>query len=209
MRGLLWGRPVQRKVFRVEQMFAKPRAHAFAAQTAPSPHDAPDAAARELAALHETIARNRRELLALGGGKDQRLARAADELGAAVDGMEKATQKILKSTEAIDESAKTLAATLKTGYERGLAQDIQEQTMRIYETCNFQDLAGQHIAKAIAVLQAVEQHVGRMLALWDGAGAPPQAVPRKQTAGRALVSGPRLEGDGGHANQRDIDALFG
>ena len=31
------------------------------------------------------------------------MARAAGELGAAVDGMEKATQKILKSAEVIDE----------------------------------------------------------------------------------------------------------
>jgi chemotaxis protein CheZ len=211
-----WGAGVQRKIFRVEQMFGKPRAQAFAARDADKPQagqgDQGDQAglARELALIRETIGRNKRELLALqGSGKDQRLARAADELSAAVNGMEKATQKILKSTEAIDESAKTLTATLKTGYERGLARDIQDQTMRIYEACNFQDLAGQRIGKAIAALNAVEEHVARMIALWENLGHPPQPADANHSSGRHLVSGPKLDGDTGHANQRDIDKMFG
>jgi chemotaxis protein CheZ len=171
--------------------------------------DDPSGPARELAQLRETIARNRRELQSLQGpAAEPRTARAAFELGAAIDGMEKATQKILKSAETIDESARTLAATMKTGYERGLAQDIQDQTMRIYEACHFQDLAGQRIGKAIAALRAVEEHVARMTALWDGHAAQPTAA-----AGRAgdhrLINGPKLDGDSGHASQHDIDKMFG
>ena len=51
-----------------------------------------------------------------GSATEPRMTRAAYELGAAIDGMEKAAQKILKCSEAIDENARTLAATLKTGY---------------------------------------------------------------------------------------------
>ena len=91
------------------------------------------------------------------------MTRAAGELGAAIDGMEKATQKILKSTEVIDESARTLAAALKTDYERGLAQDIQDQVVQIYEACNFQDLAGQRIGKVIETLTMIEDTVAAML----------------------------------------------
>jgi hypothetical protein len=61
---------------------------------------------QELAQIQEAITRNKRELASLiGDGKERRMARAGDELRAAVDGMDYATQKILKSVEAIDESA--------------------------------------------------------------------------------------------------------
>jgi len=197
------GAGVQRKVFRVEQMFGKSRV----AQSPDRPRDEPSGLARELTDLRETIERNRHELNALQGhAGEPRMTRAAYELGAAVDGMEKATQKILKSTEMIDESAKTLAATMKTGFERGLAQDIQEQAMRIYETCHFQDLAGQRIGKAIAALNTIEKHVARMVALCDGEA--PQ-ISMTVRPSRSLINGPRLDGDTGHASQRDIDKMFG
>jgi len=197
------GTGVQRKVFRIEQTFADTRERAMPARTADKPQSD---VSRELAQMRETIIRNKRELMMLhGGANEPRMIRAAFELGAAIDGMEKATQTILKSTEAIDESAKTLAVTLKTGYERGLAQEIQEQAVRVYEACNFQDLAGQRIGKAIAALQSIEEHVTHMLARWDDvAAASPAAAPSAPT----LINGPKLDGDKGHASQRDIDAMF-
>ncbi|MGB8139493.1 MAG: hypothetical protein WCF52_03275, partial [Pseudolabrys sp.] len=45
---------------------------------------------------------------------DRRMARAAGELGAAVESMETATQKILGSVEAIDDCARALASVLNT-----------------------------------------------------------------------------------------------
>src|SRR5450830_796701 len=135
---------------------------------------------RELALLHDAVARNKRELAVLiGDGRERRMAHAAGKLGAAVEGMEKATEKILKSTEVIDESARALAATLKDDYKRGLAQEIQEHVVKIYEACNFQDLRGQP-------------------------GEAPAAKP-----GHALLNGPRLDGDSGHTSQRDIDKMCG
>jgi chemotaxis protein CheZ len=104
---------------------------------------------RELALVRDTIARNKRDLAALiGDGKQRGIARAADDLGAAVDGMEKATQKILMSAEVVDDSAKALTATLRDDYKRGVAQDIQDHVVQIYEACNFQDLAGRHFGDA-------------------------------------------------------------
>ena len=95
--------------------------------------------------MRDTIARSERELAALRGGVP--LPRLQNELGAAIGGMDDATQKILRSTEAIDESARALSATLKDDYKRGLAQEILEQAVQIYEACNFQDLAGQRITR--------------------------------------------------------------
>ena len=108
------------------------------------------------------------------------MARAAGELGAAVDGMEKATEKILKSAEVIDDSAKALAAALKTDYERGLAQDIQEHVVQIYEACNFQDLGGQRIGNVIETLTTIEDQV-------DGHARPPPGPPGRRAAGQAAV----------------------
>jgi len=193
---------VQRKVFRIEEMLGKSRVRAPAAPKA----EMLDEPTGEFAALRDIIARNKRELLALqGSAAEPRMTRAVYELGAAIDGMEKATQKILKCTEAIDESARTLALTLKTPYNIGLAQEIQEQTVRIYEACNFQDVTGQRIGKAIAALQAAEEQVARMIAQCEDRGVSRPAA--KPANGR--LHGPKLDGDRGHASQSDIDAMFG
>lgn len=215
---------MQRKVFRIEQMFGERRAataqaagerdavaqlkalHALGEQG----QLAADDIKRELALAQEAIARNRAELATLlGQDKARRMARAAGELGAAVDGMEKATNKILQAAETIDDSAKSLGAALKTEFERGLAQDIQEHTMLIYEACNFQDLAGQRIAKVIGIMHAVEEQLAAMLARCNGLGCAAETVPTPApTENGGLLNGPKLDGDAGHASQHDIDALF-
>jgi len=211
---------VQRKVFRVEQMFAERRS----APAAPGDRGAvdqlkalrhlgaqrdagADTLKRELALVKDIIARNRRELASLiGESHDRRMTRAAGELGAAIAGMEKATHKILQETEGIDERARTLCSTIKTEYERGLAQDIQDHTVRIYEACNFQDLSGQRIANVIETLNLVDEQLSAMLASCNG--RPADAEPPKPAAGDELLNGPRLDGDSGHASQQDIDAMF-
>jgi chemotaxis protein CheZ len=201
---------VQRKVFRVEQMFG----NRMAARPAPERNVArPDADATvqkltaELILLHDTIARNRRELSALiGDGDDRRMARAAGELGATVEGMEKATVKILKSTEVIDESARALAVALKTDFERGLCQDIQDHVVHIYEACNFQDLGGQRIGNVIATLTMIEDKVAGMLDHSKTQASEAPAV--KPAAEPGLINGPRLDGASGHTSQSDIDNMF-
>jgi chemotaxis protein CheZ len=215
---------VQRKVFRVERVFGgrvAARPLAAAAQDKVTRPEAPRAHAerssaanraeqtlkRELALLHDTIARNKRELAALiGDGYERRMAHAAGKLGAAVEGMEKATLKILKSTEVIDDSAKALAAALKADYQRGLAQDIQDQVVKIYEACNFQDLAGQRIGNVIATLNLIEDQVAGIL---DRCQTRPDDAPAaRPSSGHGLLNGPRLDGASGHTSQSDIDALF-
>lgn len=210
---------MQRKVFRVEQMFASRRGAPQAGERDAigqlktlrqlgGRQDLGSAElARELAAVQDTIARNRRELAALiGDSKNPHFARAAGELGAAVAGMENATQKILHEAERVDEYARTLGSTLRTDYERGLAQDIQDHTVQIYEACNFQDLAGQRIAKVIETLNMVEAQLSAMLVRCSGR---PSEAQVKVAAGDGLINGPKLDGDTGHASQHDIDKIFG
>jgi len=208
---------VQRKVFHVERMFAGravARPAAKSADASPSPlaseQPADDIAAaslkRELDELNAAVAHTMRELAALvGDGHERHMARAAGKLGSAVEGMEKATEKILKSAEVIDDSAKALAAATKTDYECGLAQEIQDHVVQIYEACNFQDLSGQRIGHVIETLTMIEEQVEGMLDRHQGRPAAAQAKPPGR---HALLNGPRLDGDSGHTSQQDIDVLF-
>ena len=192
---------MQRKVFRIEQTGRRglsPADHAVAPAT--------EMDTRALDALHATLAGMLRELNALlTEGKERRMTRGAAELGAAVEAMEKATDRILQSAEVIDDCGKALAASQKTDYERGLAQDIQEHATRLYEACNFQDLAGQRIGKVIVMLSTVERSIADMVARTKGVTMASGPLPRNSDV---LLNGPRLEGDEGHARQNDIDKMF-
>ena len=225
---------MQRKVFRIEQMFSRNRSaasapaeqrqiidelktlRALAAQRDGNAADSLQILKQELAQIHETIARNKRELASLiGDGKERRMARAADELRASVDGMDYATQKILKSAEIVDDSARALGVTQKSDYERGLTQDIQDHVVLIYEACNFHDIAGQRIGNAIGTMTMIEDQVAAILDRCNAIGgrneAPAQDKPfleSKPCAAR-LLNGPKLDGDPGHASQLDIDEMFG
>ncbi|HUD88510.1 MAG TPA: chemotaxis protein, partial [Xanthobacteraceae bacterium] len=91
------------------------------------------------------------------------LKRMTDELMEVVTSTEQATQQVLAAAEAIDQVANHLAAALTGKYEQGLAHDIQDLVIRIFEACNFQDLAGQRVGKVLASLTFVEEHVTRLI----------------------------------------------
>jgi chemotaxis protein CheZ len=212
---------VQRRVFRIEQTFAVGRAaehgptvdelkalHKLAERRDDATVETVQGLTDELTQIRDTIARNKRELATMmGDGTERRMARAADELRASVDGMDEATQKILKATEVIDDSARALATAQKNDYESGLAQEIQDQVVAIYEACNFQDLAGQRISSVIGMMTMVEDQVAAMLDRCNGLAVKDMPAVAK-SGDRALLNGPKLDGDAGHASQSDIDAMF-
>jgi len=202
---------VQRKAFRIESMLTPRRTGAAAAYAADVAVDvdALSALRSEIAFAREAIARNRQDLAALvGDAKERRLPRAAAQLGAAVDDMRSATDRILNLAEAADDNARALAASLKDDYKRGLAQEIQDQIVKIYEACNFQDIAGQHIGKVISLLGTMEGQLDLIIA--RSSGTPAEAAPRGTTAlNDSLLNGPKLASDSGHATQHDVDRIFG
>jgi chemotaxis protein CheZ len=163
--------------------------------------------AAELEAMRAAIARSKQALAALARNDagEMPLPRAAKELSAAISGMEGATDKILKAAESIDETSRTLTAALKNDYKRGLAHDIQDHVLRLYEACNFQDLTGQRISKAIDTLRLVETQLSRVSEIWGGIE---EATKRAKPTGAGLLNGPKLEGDIGHADQGEIDLMF-
>jgi len=202
---------VQRKVFRIEAMMTR-RAPAHAtAKAAPRTFESHDRVRlqliQELAALRDMVAWSKRELAVLVSSEKhvQPLPRAADELKAAISGMENATIHILHAAERADEAARSLNANLRDEYKRGLANDIQDQVVKIYEACNFQDLTGQRINNAIRTLQLVEAQLERLDEIWGGV----EDMAQRAKSVSSLINGPKLEGDTGHADQAEIDRMFG
>ena len=240
--------PVQRKVFRIEQMtpLATPSTLLSGLSGAASPQVPHQEIVAELQALRELIERRpagdvQRDPTPAEGGELRRLkaetesihraishtkheiatvhVRAFDgegpahvtrQLDAVADGAERATQRILDAAEDIEDAADTLAACLKRGQERALAQDIHDHAVRIFEACNFQDLSGQRINKVIATLSFIEERIARMMAIWGGMEAFKDytAAALGEHAVAVTLHGPRLDNDLGHASQEDVDELF-
>src|SRR6185437_3766196 len=107
----------------------------------------------------DSVAALKRSLASLVTDEDgRRLSRAAAELGAAIESMEKAAQIVLAAAESIDDGVRTLRCA------------------QIYEACNFQDLAGQRIGKVIALLGHLEEQLAHVAA--GGGHATPAVAPR-------------------------------
>jgi chemotaxis protein CheZ len=209
--------PVQRKVFRIEEGARQQAAEAVASVDRDSLERAraqiaeAQAYKHELGLIHAAVGRTRNEMIALGadaaGG--EQTARARRELAAIVGGTERATQSILQAAEDIDQAANTLSASIKNGHDQGLAHDIQDRVVQIFEACNFQDLTGQRVAHVLATLKIVEEHVARLMAIWhDVEQFKPVVFGDDGSADRRFLNGPKLPEDRGHSTQDDIDVMF-
>lgn len=164
----------------------------------------------ELELIHAALKRGRTEAASLGsrGALASDISRTGRELAAVVSGTEQATQQVLQAAEEIDQAAGALAASLKGGYENGLANDIRDRVVQIYESCNFQDLTGQRIGKVGELLASLEEHVGRMMEIWSRLERFEPIVLDDGAGDRRFLNGPKLAGDIGHSTQNDIDVMF-
>ena len=167
----------------------------------------------ETDSIQRAINRTKQEIAALHVGtfNSRGKARATQELDAVVDGTERATQQILQAAETIEESANTLSASLKREQEQALAQDIRDHVVRIFEACNFQDISSQRIAKVLATLKFIEDRIAHMMEIWGGSDALKDytvAALAGHDGGDALLNGPKLDGDAGHASQSEVDEMF-
>jgi chemotaxis protein CheZ len=170
----------------------------------------------ELDLIHEAIRRTKHDIggFEVGSFFGPQMARVGQELDAVITGTEQATQRILKSAEDIDQIANTMSSLLKGEYAQGLAQDVRDHVVKIFEACNFQDLTGQRINKVVTTLKFIEEHINRMQDIWSGIDRSIPAAPVVSTAPRdtngesKFLNGPKLDGDSGHASQADIDVIF-
>ncbi len=167
----------------------------------------------ELDLIHEAIRRTKQDIGGFEGSDffGPQMARVGQELDAVVTGTEQATEKILKSAEDIDQIANNMSSLLKGEYAQGLAQDVRDHVVQIFEACNFQDLTGQRIGKVLSTLKFIEEHIDRMQEIWhdiERAVPAPAAAPRNPNDDSKFLNGPKLDGDSGHASQADIDVIF-
>ncbi len=108
---------------------------------------------QEIRALAETVSAARTEISNLKGENEfgNPIPEATDELDAIVEHTAAATETILDACENLDQLASTLG-------DEG-ASSIQNETIRIYEACSFQDITGQRISKVVAALKLIETRI--------------------------------------------------
>ncbi len=128
-----------------------------------------------------------------------RLPTATSEMDAITADTESATNTILASAETI--------MGLKSSDAAAKAR-IDDEIMKIFEACTFQDLTGQRVSKIVHLLSQIEQRITKLvdtLGVHDGEdheGVSPEEQRRRDL----LLNGPAIGGP--EVNQASIDALF-
>jgi len=134
------------------------------------------------------------------------IANASDELDAVVAATEEATSSILDACEQIE--------TVVPDLPEGAARDgVVEGVTKIYESCNFQDITGQRIAKVVRTLKHLENRIDELLDVFGNAPVPTPASEREAKAvslddheRMKLLNGPALPGAA--IDQDQIDRLL-
>ncbi|MGB0697116.1 MAG: protein phosphatase CheZ [Rhodospirillaceae bacterium] len=167
----------------------------------------------ELNALAHSIETTKKEIALLIHQNDQgdRLTTVASELDAVVAATEDATDSILGAVEKIGGLTEQIQAHEPDGFVRQLADEIQENTLAIFESCNFQDLTGQRITKVVNTLKYVEERVDRMMEIWgrdtfQDLPTLEEAVTATADEENRLLNGPQDQEKG--ISQDEIDRLF-
>jgi chemotaxis protein CheZ len=173
---------------------------------------------QELHSLRYSIENTRREIAELRNtGKEGTtpLITAGDELDAVVQATETATEGILAAAEQIDDVVGRMRNQATGDDDTTAIDEIGEQIIKIFESCNFQDITGQRITKVVNAMKFVEEKVDRMI---DNLGGSEQidamAIEQKSQNEVAeddeshLLEGPQLD-EAKKVSQDDIDKLFG
>jgi len=163
----------------------------------------------DLKELTDAIAHTKEQIAALRpSGSTDRIERAAIELDAVVLDTEHATNRILAATEALEELGARLSAQASDDVTSGIADEIAERVVEIFESCNFQDITGQRITKVVDTMKFIDERVHRMIEIW-GEDSLLEFAPKVEepdlSNGEAL-HGPALPEM--RISQDEIDALF-
>lgn len=131
-----------------------------------------------------------------------RIPMAGRELDAIVDATETATNAIMESAEEI------MSQDVSNG--DAYKDAVDQNCMKIFEACSFQDITGQRVSKVVETLHHIEERVNRFseaagVADVDGPLSDEEAA-REQRKSDNILHGPQLAGDG--VNQNEVDALL-
>ena len=156
---------------------------------------------REIAGYIESM---RQEIGALQVNeiKNSRIPAAGQELGAIVKATEQATNTIMECAETL------MAADASDPVAYKMLVD--EKMLIIFESCSFQDITGQRIAKVVETLQHIETRVARfadvMRAKDLNGFLHEHERARMERKEKLMLNGPQLDGKGNAQNA--VDELF-
>jgi chemotaxis regulatin CheY-phosphate phosphatase CheZ len=127
-----------------------------------------------------------------------RIPTAGAELEAITRDTENATHTIMNSAEAI------------MGYgasDPDYKTKVDDEVMKIFEACSFQDITGQRVSKVVNVLKQIEERVGRLAnTLGIDDSAPTEMTAEEKRRHDLLLNGPAIGGP--ETKQDAIDAMF-
>ena len=176
----------------------------------------------EIRALANSIQETKKEIAALYTAPEDdsgtRINIVKGELDSVVAATEDATASILDTVEKIDAVAHNIRSAATDDYTQGLADDIVELVVKVFESCNFQDLTGQRITKVVNTMKYIEERVNRVIEIWgdDDFGdfevpADPKGLDNlDKTVTKAPQNAQRVDQDEVDQifSQAEIDALF-
>ena len=123
---------------------------------------------REIHSMSETIEKTKAEIKAIysSSADQKRMDVMRDELGSVVKDTEIATGSILESMEAVDDLAQFIKSAAKNPEIVQASDGVLDQVVRVFETCNFQDLTGQRINKVVNTMKHIEERIRVIVAIW-------------------------------------------
>ncbi len=134
--------------------------------------------------------------------KNNKMPLAGRELDAIVKSTEEATNTIMGAAEVIMAADTSDPAAYQTA--------VNDEVMKIFEACSFQDITGQRISKVVETLQFIERRVDRLVGTMGLMEGEVKLTEEEQAAEDRkkdqILNGPQMEGEG--QSQDDIDALF-
>lgn len=158
----------------------------------------------EFSSIRDCIEAMKSDVAALRANEIQQthLPTAGRELDAVVSATEEATNTIM-------ESAETIMAA-ETNDPESYRAMVEQEVMKIFEACSFQDITGQRISKVVETLQIIEARVGRLASrdgIADARGPLSEAEEsRAERRRRLLLEGPAAPGQG--MGQDEVDRLL-
>jgi len=155
---------------------------------------------QEVSDLQKVIIEARAEIASTRPGDigGKHIPTATDELDAIVEATAKATGDIMDCCDVIQ--------------EKSTDDEVNNQIMKIYEACSFQDITGQRITKVVKTLQVIEEKVDSIIGIIGGAGAKGGAGEGAaggedtRTGDDKLLNGPQMADKA--ITQDDIDSIL-
>ncbi len=129
----------------------------------------------------------------------ERIPTAGAEMEAITRDTEAATHTIMNCAEAIMGADISDPAAYKA--------QVDDEVMKIFEACSFQDITGQRVSKVINVLKQIEERVGRLAnTLGVDDGGVQEMTAEEKRRHDLLLNGPAIGGP--ETKQDAIDAMF-